>query len=99
MTADLRGGRHMERRDFRYPARWLVGLAAALLVAGCGTRLDDSVIEQAASRVIAVPGGQAAPAAGATTDGAVPGGAAGSVAADPAAADASQAVTSVGAGA
>ncbi|MDQ1499919.1 MAG: hypothetical protein QOI86_3259, partial [Actinomycetota bacterium] len=35
----------MERRSSgRQATRWLAALAAALLVGGCGTRLDDSVI-------------------------------------------------------
>lgn len=89
----------MERRDSgRQATDWLAALAAALLVAGCGTRLDDSVIENAASRVVTVPSGQAAPVAGDTTGGAVPAADAGSVAADAAAAGASQGATSVAAG-
>jgi branched-chain amino acid transport system substrate-binding protein len=85
----------MERRSSgRQATRWLAALAAALLVGGCGTRLDDSVIQNAASRVITLPSGQAAPVAGDSTGGAV---AAGNVA-DPAAADASQGDTSVVAG-
>ena len=92
----------MQRRDSgRHPTRWLAALAAGLLVAGCGTRLNDNVIENAASRVIAPPSGQAAPVAGDTTGGAVPAGEAGGAVADAAAAaaDASRADTSVVAGA
>jgi branched-chain amino acid transport system substrate-binding protein len=88
----------MERRDSgRQATRWLAALAAALLVGGCGTRLDDSVIENAASRVITLPSGQAAPVAGDSTGGAVAAGEAGNVA-DQAAADASQGATPVVAG-
>jgi branched-chain amino acid transport system substrate-binding protein len=83
----------MERRDSgRHVTRWLAAMAATLLVAGCGTRLDDSAIENAASRVITAPGGQAA--AGDT--GAAPAGEAVSVADQPAA-DGSEGATSVAA--
>ena len=58
-----RSGRHMTRR--------LGAVAAALLVAGCGTRLNDSVIENAASRVVMAPGAQGVPQVGETGDAAV----------------------------
>ena len=55
----------MERPDLRQPAiRWLAAAAAAVLVAGCGTRLDDHAIEKAASHVVVLPAGQQAPTAG-----------------------------------
>jgi len=48
--------------------RWIAALGAALLVAGCGTRLDDARIEAAAGvgpAAVGASGGTAAPAAGA----------------------------------
>ena len=63
----------MERRNLgRHAMPWLAALAAAVLVAGCGTRLNDSTIEQAASRTVVIsptPDGAAAAASGTSAGG------------------------------
>src|SRR5438067_1933898 len=46
----------MERPDLRQPAiRWLAAAAAAVLVAGCGTRLDNHAIDNAARQIVVAP--------------------------------------------
>ncbi|MCA1846622.1 MAG: ABC transporter substrate-binding protein, partial [Actinobacteria bacterium] len=50
--------------------RWIAALGATLLVAGCGTRLDNARIEAAAGvNQAAVGGGELGPTAGAVTSG------------------------------
>jgi branched-chain amino acid transport system substrate-binding protein len=82
----------MERSNLGHHAmRWLASLAAAVLVAGCGTRLNDAAIEQAASRTIVIAptqegataadtpasdaGATSAPLPGGSSDAAAPAGA------------------------
>ena len=59
----------MERTDSgRHALHWLAALAAAVLVAGCGTRLDDAAIETAASRTVVIAPTQDGAAATAGSD-------------------------------